>query len=71
MLFEYYKTLECFHNKVSSHFCWDPPKIGQQVKKLLDVLLLPIEMVIIKIDAHIKRASNEAKGYALIDHSAK
>lgn len=46
MLLEKHLTLGCFGNKHQN---------GQQVKELLDAVLLPREVAITKSEAHIKR----------------
>lgn len=48
-----------------------PIKNGQQVKELLDALLLPREGAIRKGEAHVKKDNMEANGNALADCYAK
>lgn len=48
-----------------------PVKNGQLVKELLEALQLPNEITILKVKAHTKDTTTEAKGNALADCAAK
>ena len=63
--------LACFGNRGFLTSAGQPIKNGRQVAELLDTILLPSALAIIKVSGHSKADTAEAKGNSSADHTTK
>lgn len=62
---------DAFETKQASYLCCSIHKNAQKAEKLLNALLLPKDLAVIKFETHVKGDNMETKGKSLSGDYAK